>query len=169
MPVLAGEQRGLTFQMKSTTQVRRSARVILLDSAQQVLLIRFVIDRVNQPFVFWATPGGGVEKDETDLEAAGRELGEELALDIALTGPVHTFASTFENEGKRVENVDVFYLGRHETEGVTLHFKTEAERAAMRELRWWTIDELERSSETVFPPDLAEALRRLVAHPTLHD
>jgi len=145
--------------MKSTTQVRRSARVILLNSAQQVLLIRFVVGRQGKPFVFWATPGGGVEKDETDLEAAGRELGEELALDIALTGPVHTFASTFEHEGRLVDNVDVFFLGRHETEGAALHFETQAERAAMRELRWWTIAELERSFETVFPPDLPKVLR----------
>jgi hypothetical protein len=43
-----------------------------------------------------------------------------------------------------------------------LHFATEAERAAMKEIRWWTIAELVRSSETVFPTNLAKVLRRLV-------
>jgi hypothetical protein len=61
---------------------RRTARVILLNAAHQVLLIRFVIERRGQQFVFWATPG------------------------------------------------DVFFLGHHEQQGVTLHFKTEAERVA---------------------------------------
>lgn len=61
----------------------RSARVILLNTAQQVLLIRFVVERNHQPFVFWATPGGGVGRGETDLDAARRELVEELALDIS--------------------------------------------------------------------------------------
>jgi hypothetical protein len=60
------------------------------------------------------------------------------------------------------ENFDVFFLGRHEPQGVALHFETQAERAAMKEISWWTISELERSSETVFPTDLAVVLRRLV-------
>jgi 8-oxo-dGTP pyrophosphatase MutT (NUDIX family) len=97
---------------------RRSARVILLNAARQALLIRFDIQRDHQPFVFWATPGGGVEKGETDLEAARRELVEELALEISLTGPVYTVVSTFEHEGKLIDNIDVFFLGRHEAEGL---------------------------------------------------
>jgi 8-oxo-dGTP diphosphatase len=76
--------------MKSVSDERRSARIILLNAAEQVLLIRFVVERHNQPFVFWATPGGSVEEGETDLDAARRELAEELALDIALTGPAHS-------------------------------------------------------------------------------
>jgi ADP-ribose pyrophosphatase YjhB (NUDIX family) len=140
---------------------RRTARVILLNAAHQVLLIRFVIERGGQQFVFWATPGGSVEKDETDLDAAHRELAEELALNIGLTGPVHTAASSFEHEGRLVDNIDVFFLGHHEQQGVSLHFKTEAERVAMKDLRWWTLAELETSSETVFPRDLARILRSL--------
>jgi hypothetical protein len=32
----------------------------------------------------------------------------------------------------------------------------------MKELKWWTIEEIDRSPETVFPADLAKVLRRLV-------
>jgi 8-oxo-dGTP diphosphatase len=153
--------------MTLAKEERRSARVILLNAAQQVLLIRFVVDRQHKPFVFWATPGGGVENGETDLEAARRELNEELALDVSLTGPVHTVSSIFEHEGKPLKSVDVLFLGHHEPQGLALHFKTEAERAAMKEIRWWTITELEQSSETIFPPDLAEVLRSLQRVPPL--
>jgi 8-oxo-dGTP diphosphatase len=151
--------------MKFARDERRSARIILLSAAQQVLLIRFVVQRDHQPFVFWATPGGGVEKGETDLGAARRELAEELALDIALTGPLHTVASTFEHEGKLVNNIDVFFLGRHEPQGVALHLETQAERAAMKEIRWWSIAELERSTETIFPTEFAKVLRVVVELP----
>jgi hypothetical protein len=74
---------------------------------------------------------------------------------------VHTAASSFEHEGRLVDNIDVFFLGHHEQQGVSLHFKTEAERVAMKDLRWWTLAELETSSETVFPRDLARILRSL--------
>jgi 8-oxo-dGTP diphosphatase len=153
------------LSMKAARNERRSARVILLSSAQWVLLIRFVVERDHRPFVFWATPGGGIERGETDLDAARRELAEELALDIALEGPVHTVVSTFEHEGQLLDNTDVFFLGHHEPQGVELHFATEAERAVMKEIRWWTIAELEGSNETVFPIDLAEVLRSLAKIP----
>jgi len=140
------ETRKNTAIMTPAGDERRSARVILLNAAQQVLLIRFVVERHHQPFVFWATPGGTVEKDETDLDAARRELAEELALTVPLTGPVHTAASRFEHEDRRVDNIDLFFLARCEQQSVALHSVTQAERAAMKEIRWWTIAELERSS-----------------------
>jgi len=36
---------------------------------------------------------------------------------------VHTATSTFEHEGKLLNNVGVFFLGRHEPQGVALRFK----------------------------------------------
>ena len=104
---------------------------------------------------------GGVEEAETDLDAARRELREELHLELPLAGPVHEVTSTFEYEGKPLTSTDVFFLGRQESPGVELHFATEAERVAMKELKWWTIEDLERSSEIVFPGDLAKILRSL--------
>jgi 8-oxo-dGTP diphosphatase len=138
---------------------RRSARVILMNARQQVLLIRFVIERQKQPFVFWATPGGGTEHGETDLEAARRELREELGLDIDLTGPVHCATPTFEYEGELVSSIDVFFVG-HCDQQLTLSYTTEAERLAMREVKWWTIAEIEQAVDPIFPTDLAEVIRR---------
>jgi 8-oxo-dGTP pyrophosphatase MutT (NUDIX family) len=46
--------------------------------------MRFAVARDEATFVFSATPGGSVKAGETDLEAARRELKEELALTIAL-------------------------------------------------------------------------------------
>lgn len=149
--------------VKPGSNDRRSARVILLNAAQEVLLIRFVVDREHKPFVSWATPGGSIEDGETDLDAARRELAEELALNVVLTGPVHTVASKFEHESKLVDNIDVFFPGRYEHQGIALHFATQAERAAMKEIKWWTIGELERSSEACLPRDLASVLRSLPA------
>ena len=78
---------------------RRSARVILLSPAAEIFLINFVVPRSSGPFSFWATPGGEVEEDETDLSAAQRELHAELDLIADLEGPVHIAIAEFEHNG----------------------------------------------------------------------
>jgi 8-oxo-dGTP pyrophosphatase MutT (NUDIX family) len=144
------------------TQSRRSGRVLLLDPACRLLLIRFAVERRDAPFVFWASPGGEVEPGETDRETACRELREELGLSIPLEGPVHSCTSMFEHDGRVVKSTDVFFLGRCETESLSLIGLTPSERRAMTDLRWWTVGELERTRETVFPADLAGVVRWLV-------
>lgn len=140
---------------------RRSARIILMNELKQVLLIRFAVERENQPFTFWATPGGGVEHNETDLEAARRELMEELGLDIEFFGPVHSHTSDFEHEGEMISNSDVFFVGKSALSIPELKFVTEAERAAMKEIRWWSLTEIERAVEVIFPNDFGRILRTI--------
>ena len=67
--------------------------------------------------------------------------------------------SDFEHEGSVVRNTDVFFLGRWSGATPELRFATEAERKAMKGLKWWFIVEIERASETIFPPDLDKILR----------
>jgi 8-oxo-dGTP diphosphatase len=140
---------------------RRSARAILLDQAGRVLLIRFSVPREGQIFVFWATPGGGVEVGETDCEAARREIKEELAVNVELAGPVHTSEDRFTHNGVMVEMTDVFFVGRHDQEALQLHGIADNERAAMQETRWWSSEEIEQTTETIFPRDLSAAIRRI--------
>jgi hypothetical protein len=110
--------------------------------------------RMNKPLIVLA------------LYLAGASMGALAAVyELPLAGPVHKVTSMFEYEDKPLTGTDVVFLGRHESRGVELHFATEVERVAMKELRRWTIEELERSSETVFPADLANVLRRLVELP----
>lgn len=142
---------------------RLAARVILLDEQDRVLLIRFEIVRRGGDVVFWATPGGGIEGDEQPLAAARRELMEELGLDLALTGPVHQATAVFEHEGVTLENTDIFFVARCAASAPRLDGLNEAERQVMRDMRWWTADEIAASAEAVFPAGLAEVLRRLAA------
>src|SRR6478609_3774047 len=106
-------------------------------------------------FIFWATPGGSVEADETDLDAARRGLKEELAVNVTLTGPVYTSVSRFPHKNVPVENTDVFFVGRLDQADPKLSAVTDDERAAMQTVRWWTCDEVDQATETIFPPDLS--------------
>ena len=140
----------------SVPKPRQAGRAILRDSSGRVLLIHFVLPNMT----FWATPGGGVEPGETVLEAAHRELKEELGIAVPLEGPVHQAVGIFEFEGVLIENTDKFFAGRGD--GVPhLIGATETESAALIEARWWTQEEVEQTREAIFPRDLAEVLRRL--------
>lgn len=143
---------------------RRSARVILLDPAGRVLLLRFRLTRDGRPFEFWATPGGGVEPGEGDQEAALRELGEELGLVLPLAGPVHYFESTFEVDGRHWFGQDVFFSAFCAPGDPVFSGGTEpGEREALQEMRWWTVQALEKIAVSVYPPDLARVVRRLTS------
>ncbi len=146
--------------MDAPVSQRRAARVVLLDEDDRVLLIRFEITRQGGDVVFWATPGGGLEGSEDPHAGARRELMEELGLDLPLTGPIHEATAVFEHEGALLENTDVFFLARCEASAPRLDGVDDAERRVMRAIRWWTADEIAASAESIFPPELAEVVRR---------
>ena len=141
---------------------RLAARVFLVNDAGCILLVRFVFPQSAGALHFWATPGAGVEAGEITLQAAQRELREELGIAPALTGPVHDASGTFEYEDEWVDNRDVFYLARWSGPTPRLVGVTDLERDAMREVRWWTLDELRGTAETVYPTGLADVLARLL-------
>ena len=135
---------------------RQAGRAILRDRQGRVLLIHFVLPNMT----FWATPGGGMEPGETPLAAALREVREELGIDVVLEGPVHQAVGIFEFEGVLIENTDNFFVGKWDGTP-RLVGATQAESAALTQARWWTVEEVERTQEAIFPRDLAAVLRRL--------
>ena len=140
-----------------TLRLRRSARIFLFDPQGDILLIRFVAELEGEPYVFWVTPGGEVEPEESDLGAAQRELFEELGLRVPLTGPIHQESGgTYTHLGETMRNFDVFFAAVCRRETPRLRGVTAEEIALMHEARWWSPTELERTVERVFPARLKE-------------
>jgi 8-oxo-dGTP pyrophosphatase MutT (NUDIX family) len=141
---------------------RRTARVLVFDGVGRVLLIRCVAMRVDGEFGFWLTPGGEIEEGEMPTEAAARELREELGLEVEVVGPEYEEATQFEHQGEMRDNLDFYFVARCEAEQPVLRGVTEDEIASMREIRWWSVEEVEAalaSGERIFPVDLAARLR----------
>ena len=140
---------------------RRSARLLIIEPAGRVLLVRFVFKKgALAGEDYWATPGGGVEEGETFEQAAIRELREETGIRVESVGPQvgqREFVLQL-SDGEHVVADERFF--RVEAKEATLSRDewTAEEVEVMVAHRWWSRDELSQTSETVWPENLIEML-----------
>jgi 8-oxo-dGTP diphosphatase len=134
---------------------------MLFDEAGAILLVRFVVPREGGEFVFWALPGGEIEAGESEVEAAVREVREELGLELEVSGPVYRDANQFLHQGEMQDNIDFLFRAECGREEPQLMGVTVDEREIMKEIRWWSEAEIEASRERTFPENLAERMREL--------
>ncbi|HVB44280.1 MAG TPA: NUDIX domain-containing protein [Streptosporangiaceae bacterium] len=139
--------------------LRLAARVVLLDPDNRVLLMRYDDEPPNG--MHWSTPGGGLNPGEDYHEAAIRELAEETGwTDIALLSEVHRRSRTMEWSDHLVYQHERLYLARttvpgREITGVEAMHRSDSIAA----WRWWTLTELETTSEAIWPAELADLIR----------
>ena len=146
-------------------RTRSAARVLVLDDAGRVLLVRGS-DPANRPGERWWFPvGGGIGEGEDARTAAVRELAEEtgIAADPAeLQGPVLRREPEFGWLGQRCRQRElVFVLRLARVPALDRAGWTELERATLEELRWWGAGELAATGDTVYPPGLAAIVEDL--------
>ncbi|MFI0983281.1 NUDIX hydrolase [Streptomyces sp. NPDC021093] len=146
---------------------RESARVLVRDGEGRVLLFRFrEFGEGHGGGYGWCVPGGGVESGESLAEAAARELGEETGLVVAaeaLGGVVAETAGHADLGWAVGEFRDVFFqcqVGAYEVDASGL---VAVERDHHAGHRWWTVEELRETAETVHPFGLAELVGELMA------
>jgi 8-oxo-dGTP diphosphatase len=132
---------------------------MLFDETGAILLIRFVVPREDGEFIFWALPGGEIEAGEAEADAAVRELKEELGIAVKVEGPAYRDANVFLHQGEMQDNVDFLFRARCGRAEPRLTGLTVEEIGIMKEMRWWTAEEIEASGERIFPRELAARMR----------
>ena len=142
---------------------REAGRVLLVDGSDRILLVRGS-DPGRPGSRYWFTVGGGLDPDESVVDAAARELFEEtgLRVDPATLGEVVWRETTeFPYDGTWHRQRQVFYLLRVDTWEVAVDALDPGEEHYIHEHRWWSLAELEATSEKVYPPDLPMLLRTI--------
>jgi 8-oxo-dGTP pyrophosphatase MutT (NUDIX family) len=141
---------------------RRSSKVLLVDPDRRVLLLSG-IDRTKPELdPWWFSVGGGLELGESPSEAAVRETYEETGLVIGDPGPViFTRRFVWNFEGTEIDQDEFYFLVRTDHFEPSPAGRTALEIATIRSHRWWSIEEIRRTTEAVYPEDLAD---RLDAH-----
>jgi 8-oxo-dGTP pyrophosphatase MutT (NUDIX family) len=143
---------------------RPTARLLVIDPRGQLLLFRF--DNRRDP-ASWLTPGGGIHRGETIEAAAARELAEETGYVVAEAdlGPVVATRGGIwrsDRSGRLVFGADAFFVVRVAHSAVSTDGHQELERSIITGHRWWTVDELRSTRESVSPPGIGDLVASLL-------
>jgi len=147
---------------------RLTARVLLLDPEDRILLMKGRLPSTPDAPGAWFTVGGGVEPGETLAEAALREIREETGFSCASVGPVLWEGEQIHHDrkGRPVRVREHFMVARCARGEPAREGWQALEREFVDDIRWWTPAELAACAEPVFPPDLAGRLAEVLARET---
>lgn len=121
---------GMRLYSNLTNQAR--SRVMILNEENEILLVKNVIDPTN-----WSLPGGGVERGETPLKAAQREVREELSLRLATSSL--TFLAEYPRGTQGVPYRAVVFSSRVSKRAVKLDAY---QRYEIADVQWHSIERL---------------------------
>ncbi|MEM8681966.1 MAG: NUDIX domain-containing protein [Pseudomonadota bacterium] len=152
----------MRYAVSANLEVRRSARLILLDPAGRLLLLRYH-DEHKPPF--WSTAGGELKSGETYRDAAGRELEEETGFDVAVGRLLRKREDVYavaRSQAARWRE-QYFLVQCERSAAPSRDGWTDEERSTIRNWKWWSLEEM-RNGDAVFLPEwlpdlLAETLR----------
>ena len=148
----------------SRPATRTAGRVLVVDPQRRVLLLH-TRQSPGSTRTNWVAPGGGVEAEETVLDAAARELFEETGIEASFAADTAVVArerAVFRVGAWHLDQTDNYVVLRVAAQpDVDRSRWTQIERDTVLGWRWWTAPELRASAELYWPVDLPDVLDRI--------
>jgi 8-oxo-dGTP pyrophosphatase MutT (NUDIX family) len=143
---------------------RHTARVLLLDPENRILLLKGRLPSDPTAPGVWFTVGGGVEAGESLEAAARREILEETGFAVDVVGEVlWRNAQQFQDrKGRPILIKEAFMVARCAGGVPSREGWAPSELEFVDDIRWWTLDALQRTLDPVYPADLAEKLAAII-------
>ena len=135
---------------------RHAARAVLLcEPDNRVLLLSYLFPHRAEPI--WLLPGGGIEPDESAVDAVRREVEEETGLTARdVTGPIWRRQHTFRYNGDVYEQSETIFLVRTPLfDPSSRGNPAELEAEWFQGFKWWSVAELAASRERLVPASIA--------------
>lgn len=151
--------------------IRSSVKVILLNDNNEILLM--CADDPNTTSTdgkyygrFWFLIGGEIEKDESIEDAAIREIYEETGIkkeEIEL-GPLVWFGEFDLNLSGTITRLkQKFIVAKTKKYNLSLTNLDDREKKVIKEIKWFTLEEIKNSKEIIFPVLLDKYLPDIIA------
>jgi 8-oxo-dGTP diphosphatase len=142
----------------------------MLDPSDRVLLFQFQLPAgmiSEGPARFWATPGGAIEADEDARVAVEREVREETGIADFEVGPeLWVGEQSLTLNGVPTFCRERFFLVRAATSSISSAGWTELEKEVMQSHRWWSVQDLLTSEETIYPLNFGRLVEQFLREGT---
>jgi 8-oxo-dGTP pyrophosphatase MutT (NUDIX family) len=144
---------------------RVTARVILLDPDNRILLMKGRLPSDPDAPGAWFTVGGGVEEGESILQAAAREIFEETGFTDVELGPVVWYGEGIVYDRKRRPLVlKASYVVARCAGGEPSRAGWQPlESELVDDIRWWTLGDLRACPDDIYPDTLLDLLPDVIA------
>ena len=145
---------------------RLTARVLLFDDKDRILLMKGRLPSDPAAPGVWFTVGGGVEPGETFAEAAAREVLEETGLTDVMIGQVlwRGEQTLKDRKGQPVLFKEEYFVARCKGGAPSRAGWQALEHEFIDDIRWWTAADLALCRDPTYPLDLASRLAEALAH-----
>ncbi|MBX3709996.1 MAG: NUDIX domain-containing protein [Gammaproteobacteria bacterium] len=160
----------LSSQANENIYLRRTARAIILNKHNQVLLLKIKgkplhSNKYQDTQSFWITVGGELEQDETFELALQRELREE----VGVTNPEKIELIAFGEhvllwKGLKTKFVEQFYIVCLNDINLSNRNLTHEESIVIDDYSWWSLNDLQTTKEVIFPTCLPKLVNNYINH-----